>query len=97
MDINTLRAAAKAKRKKVRAKRWTEIEKRATLSNFLNSNSEQEIVEVTGKTAAQITTALNTFIKTDELDELVMAVDIDNVAYLVNMVEDDVEVEVEAN
>lgn len=87
MEYDAIVAAAKAKRDKATAKRWTEMDKRTIVSNFLNSGKRYEVVEVQGKTSAYIVTQLNNVIRADNVSELCFAVEIENEANLVSFVE----------
>jgi hypothetical protein len=87
MQYDALIAAAKAKRDKSTAKRWTEMDKRTTVSNFLNSGSKHEIVEVQGKNSAYIVTQLNNIIKADDVSELCFATEYEGDAVLVSFVD----------
>lgn len=82
-------AAAKAKRDKAMATRWTQMDKRTTVANFLNSGKKHEDVFVQGKTSAYIVGQLNNIIKSDDVSELCFAVEIEGTATLVSFVDAD--------
>jgi hypothetical protein len=88
MDANTLaslRAAAKQKRDKSNAPRWTEMDKRTAYVSFLNSGKESDTVSVSGKTASYIVSQLNAVIKKDGMDELVFAIEYEGDATLIDV------------
>lgn len=88
MKYDILVAAAKAKRDKTSGKRWTALDKRAVVGNFLSSGNATESVTIGGKKPAYIVTSLNAIIKEDDLSELCYAVEVEDAAWLVSFAPD---------